>query len=226
MVQSVSDNIIVSSLSLVCFVGGAKIGNIQLSADFPNVVSFIAVDSGADHLLAAGLKPAAVIGDFDSISDLARDTFADVLCLVCEQNTTDFEKALTRVDAPAILAVGFTGGRIDHVLAVLNIMARYPNKPVLLVDDDDVSFIANCAGTELTLPAGCRVSLMPLARVTVTATGLRWPLKDFAMHPAGQVSPSNEATGQPMTVQANGPLLITLPRAHLKAALKAVVRVE
>jgi thiamine pyrophosphokinase len=226
MVQSVDDNIIVSSLSLVCFVGGAKIGNIQLSADFPNVVSFVAVDSGADHLLAAGLKPAAVIGDLDSISDLARDTFADVLCHISEQDTTDFEKALIRVNAPAILALGFTGGRLDHVLAVLNVMARYPDKAVVLADVDDVSFLAKPNGTELMLPVGCRVSLMPLDNVKVTTTGLRWPLCDRAMHPAGQVSPSNEAIGGPVTVQTNGPLLITLPRAHLSAALIAVVRAE
>lgn len=221
------DNIIiVSGLNLVCLVGGAEIGNVSLSADFPFVDSFVGVDSGADHLLAAGIRPAAVIGDLDSLSEQARAAFDDLLCHILEQDTTDFEKALSRVAAPAILAVGFTGGRIDHALAVLNVMARYAGKAVVLVDQYDVSFIAKPGETQISLPAGCRVSLMPMAGIVVTATGLRWPLKDMEMHPAGATSASNEAASDLVSVHTDGPLLITLPRAHLQAALKAVVHAE
>ncbi|WP_373636676.1 thiamine diphosphokinase [Yoonia sp. BS5-3] len=216
--------IIVSSDKPVCLVGGAKIENSSFSADFPFVNSFVAVDGGADHLLRSGITPAAVIGDLDSISDQARATFADQLCHISEQETTDFEKALIRVAAPAVLAVGFTGGRIDHSLAVLNVMARYPERAVLLADPDDVSFIARSDGTDLTLPAGCRISLMPLADLSVTATGLEWPLHDMALAPAGKTSASNAAVGGPIHVQTGGPLLITLPRAHLPEALQAVFR--
>lgn len=217
-------DIIVSSVNLVCLVGGAKIGNVQLSADFPFADNFVAVDAGADHLLAAGVRPAAVIGDLDSLSAQSRSAFGEQLCLISEQDTTDFEKALTRVAAPVILAVGFTGGRIDHALAVLNVMARYADKAVVLVDDDDASFIAKPGVTEMALPAGCRVSLMPLADIVVTATGLRWPLNDRVLSPTGVVSASNEASGDPVRIAADGPLLVTLPRAHLQAALKAAVR--
>ncbi len=219
-------NTIVSSNNLICLVGGAKIENLSLSADFPFVDSFVGVDGGADHLLDAGLAPAAVIGDLDSLSDLARATFAAVLCHISEQETTDFEKALIRVAAPAVLALGFTGGRIDHGLAVLNVMARYPERAILLVDQDDVSFIAKRDGTDLTLPAGCRISLMPLADVRVTASGLRWPFADMCLAPAGKTSSSNAAAGGPIHIETDGPLLITLPQAYLQTALKAAARVE
>ncbi len=71
------------------------------------VDAFVGVDGGADHLLAAGVTPAAVIGDLDSLSDLARATFAEQTYHIAEQETTDFEKALTRIDAARVLAVGF-----------------------------------------------------------------------------------------------------------------------
>lgn len=221
-----TSDIIVSSHSLVCLVGGAKIGNISLLADFPFVDSYVAVDGGADHLLAAGVNPVAVIGDMDSISDQARATFADILCHIPEQETTDFEKALACVVAPAILAVGFTGGRIDHTLAVLNVMARYPQSAVLLVDELDVSFLAHPKGTTLTLPKGCRISMMPLAEVSLSVSGVQWPLTDRAVAPTGSNSASNAAMGGPVHVQADGPLLITLPQTHLQTALKAVARAE
>lgn len=221
-----TDDIIVSSNNLICLVGGAMIGDLSLSADFPFVDSFVAVDGGADHLLAAGIDPVAVIGDLDSISDQARATFADVLCHISEQETTDFEKSLARVTAPAILAIGFTGGRIDHTLAVLNVMARCPDSPVVLMDPCDVSFLANPQGTTLHLPAGCRISMMPLAETSLSVSGVRWPLTDRVVSPTGSNSASNEATGGPVHIQADGPLLITLPQPHLQIALKAVARAE
>ncbi|MEO0930900.1 MAG: thiamine diphosphokinase [Pseudomonadota bacterium] len=221
-----TSDIIVSSDSPVCFVGGGAIGNGQFATDFSNIDCFIGVDGGADHLLYAGIKPAAVIGDLDSLSDEAAATFADILCHVAEQDTTDFEKALMRVSAPLIFAIGFTGGRIDHMLGVLNVMARYASKRVLLVDDADVSFVMMRALDDLILPAGTRVALMPLADVVVSATGLQWSLSDFAMHPVGKTSGSNAATGEAMNIRTNGPLLVTVPRAHLQIAATAVVRAE
>lgn len=219
-------DIIVSSDSPVCFVGGAKIAEMSLTSAFPNIDCYIGVDGGGDHLLAQGIRPAAVIGDLDSLSKIATATFADVLCHVAEQETTDFEKALMRVRAPLIIAVGFTGGRIDHGLGVLNVMARYAQIPVLLVDEDDVSFVLTDALDNLVLPAGTRVSLMPLAQVVVTATGLRWPLSEFAMHPTGKTSGSNAATGAPISMRSTGPILVTLPRMHLPIAETAVVRAK
>ena len=207
--------IIVSDDKPVCLVGGAKIEKHSLSADFPFVNKFVGVDSGADKLLSAGVQPAAVIGDLDSISAQARATFADVVCHISEQETTDFEKALTRVVAPVVLALGFTGGRTDHSLAVLSVMARHSDRAVVLVDADDASFMAKPAGTDVSLPAGTRISLMPLADVTVTATGLRWPVVDMALAPAGKTSSSNEASGGPIHVQTSGPLLITLSLIHI-----------
>jgi len=219
-------DIIVSSDSPVCFVGGGEISQAPLDTVFPSVSSFVGVDGGADHLLDAGISPAAVIGDFDSLSDRARATFSDVLCHVAEQETTDFEKALMRVEAPLIYAVGFTGGRLDHTLGVLNVMARYSDRSVLLVDDQDVSFVLSRSLDNLLMPAGARISLMPLDNLRVTATGLRWPLEDFEMHPARRTSGSNAATGDPISVLTNGPLLVTLSRAHLASAETAAAHAK
>lgn len=216
---------IVSVSKPVCLVGGAPIAQNSISAVFPFVSAFIGVDGGADHLLDAGISPAAVIGDLDSLSDKARATFADVLCAVAEQATTDFEKALTRVDAPAVLALGVTGGRIDHMLSVLNVMARHADRAVLLVDADDVSFLAPVGRCVLDLPPDSRISLMPIGRAKVSVSGVVWPFENQLMTPAGFTSPSNQVKDG-VVVETDGPVLITLPQACLPQALKAAVRAE
>lgn len=217
-------NPIVSSSNLICLVGGASLGRNTISSVFHLVDAFVGVDGGANHLLQAGVTPAAVIGDLDSLSPAARATFADVLHHIPEQATTDFEKALTRVAAPAILALAFTGGRMDHGLSVLNVMARYPARAVILVDDDEVCFMAQTGRTRMELAADTPLSIMPVAPVRVTVGGVVWSFDNQMMSPDGFTSPSNAASGGPVTLDTDGPVLVTLPRAQLQIALKAAVR--
>lgn len=217
---------IVSSSSLICLVGGAPISAHAIEAVFNDVEAFIGVDSGADHLLAASVVPAAVVGDLDSLSDQARATFAAQLWHVDDQSTTDFEKALSRVDAPSVLALGFTGGRMDHVLSVLNVMARSADRAILLTDDHDVCFVAPLGETRFDAPQGTRISVMPLGRADVSLAGVVWPFADQTMTPDGFTSPSNAASGGQVTLHTDGPVLVTLPRAFLPTALQAAARAE
>jgi len=223
-VQSLSNKPIVASDKPVCLVGGARIAKDAISAVSTHAGAFVGVDAGADHLLAADVRPAAVIGDLDSLSDQARATFQTCLFEVTEQSTTDFEKALTRVAAPMVLGLGFTGGRLDHSLSVLNVMARHVQRAILLIDRDDVSFVAPLGQVAFYLPHGTRVSIMPLGAATVTVTGVRWPFAEMVMAPNGFTSPSNAALGGRISLQTDGPVLITLPQAHLQTAMPASAR--
>ena len=75
----------------------------------------VAADGGAATALEAGRVPDLVIGDFDSLPHSTGESLPkDRLLHVTEQDSTDFEKCLARITAPLILALGFTGARIDH----------------------------------------------------------------------------------------------------------------
>ncbi len=217
---------IVSRSTAVCLVGGAPIADDAISAVFSHVSGFVGVDGGANHLLRAGIAPLYVIGDLDSLSDQARATFDDRLCHVSEQSTTDFEKALVRVDAPLLLCIGFTGGRMDHILSVLNVMAQHAQRAIVLIDDHDVSFVARQGQTVFQATEATRISIMPIAAATVTATGLVWNFSDTLMTPDGFTSPSNAAVGGDVAIETDGPVLVTLPRALLPTALQAASRAE
>ncbi|MFD1809456.1 thiamine pyrophosphokinase [Gemmobacter lanyuensis] len=70
----------------------------------------VAADGGADRALALGVRPAAVIGDFDSISAAAKAQLQGAQMLhLAEQETTDFDKALRSIRAPMVLALGVMG---------------------------------------------------------------------------------------------------------------------
>ena len=132
--------------------------------------TLIAADSGADHLAAMRLDPCAVIGDMDSIADPERWRASPATFVhLAEQDTTDFEKCLYATEAPFYLAVGFTGLRIDHTLAVFNALLRYPLKRIVLIGEHDVSALAPPGETlRLALTPGARVSIYPLRPVTAT----------------------------------------------------------
>lgn len=193
----------------VTLLGGGEVAAEAFHAALQLAPCLVAADSGADRALALGQEPESVIGDLDSLSASARDLLGDRLLRIGEQETTDFEKALTRISAPLVLALGFSGGRMDHALAALSVLVRHPDRRCLLIGPEDFAF---AAPPQLTLPtrAGDRVSLFPMGPCQAQATGLRWPLEGIAFAPDGRIGTSNEATG-PITLDVVGPMLVILP---------------
>jgi hypothetical protein len=120
---------IVDSLQGVTLVGGGPVSAIALAKARALAPGIVGADSGADRLLRLGVTPEAVIGDMDSLSAVARARLADRLFPIAEQDTTDFDKALRLIAAPFVLGLGFAGARADHGLAVLNTLARHPDRP-------------------------------------------------------------------------------------------------
>lgn len=182
----------------------------------------VAADGGAATALQHGHTPKLVIGDFDSLPHFATEVLtSDQLLQVPEQDSTDFEKCLARIEAPVILALGFAGLRLDHELAVYNTLVRYPAKRCLVVGEHDVVFHAP-PRLHLDLEIGQRLSLFPLGAVSGTSKGLKWPIVGLAFAPDGRVGTSNTVTGPvDLSFDADG-MLVILPRVALGAALKAL----
>lgn len=205
----------------VTLIGGGPFSpdDLALSLSLGPVIA--AADGGADSALAHGLVPQAVIGDFDSLSEAARKAIpADHLHRVTEQDSTDFEKCLTRIAAPLVLAVGFSGARQDHFLAALNALARRIGPPCILIAGADVITLCPPA-LALDLPAGTRVSLFPMGACRGTSTGLDWPIDGLDFAPGGRIGTSNKASGRVSLTMA-GPMLLCLPRDCLGVLACAV----
>lgn len=215
---------IVQSTDGVTLVGGGPVSQAELRLATARAPRILAADGGADRALAAGYTPEAVVGDFDSISDRAKATLgAARLFPIREQMTTDFDKALRSVDAPFTLALGFTGARVDHGLAVFNSLVRHGDRRCLVIGPRDVIFHAPPRLT-LAMKHGDRLSLFPMAPVTGRSTGLEWPIDGLAFAPAGQIGTSNRVTASIVQLDMDGPgMLVILPRARLDAALRSLL---
>lgn len=216
---------IVQSPVGVTLVGGAPFSKAALVLAMARAPRLVAADSGADRLLALGLEPEAVIGDFDSISAAARAALGPGrLHPIAEQDTTDFDKALRSVAAPFVLALGFAGARMDHGLAVLNALVRHRDRVCVVIGPKDVVFHVPPV-LDLTLRVGDRFSLFPLAAVQGQSDGLRWPIDGLAFAPDATIGTSNEVSAPQVRLRMGGPgMLAILPRARLDAVLSGLLQ--
>ena len=206
-------------------VGGGPVDPADLSAMRERAPVIVATDGAADWLARHGVMPDIVIGDMDSIGDLAawQASTAEVR-VIAEQDTTDFEKCLYSLSAPFFIGLGFLGGRMDHTLAVFHALLRHPEKRVLLVSLDEAAMLVPAAETlRLDIAAGDRVSLFPLLPVTGTVSrGLTWPIEGLRMSPGRQIGTSNSASAPRVEIAFDGPgALLMLERKNLATLLAA-----
>ncbi|MCR8825940.1 thiamine diphosphokinase [Pseudosulfitobacter koreensis] len=183
----------------------------------------VAADGGALLALQAGVMPDAVIGDFDSLPQDARAQIPpERLYHIAEQSSTDFDKALRSIAAPLVIAVGFTGARVDHQLAAFHVLMAHASRPCIVLGKHEVIF--HCP-PDLSLPvaAGDVVSLFPMRQVTGRSTGLQWPIDGLAFDPMRLIGTSNRATG-PVKLWMDGPgMLCIAPRRILPALVGALI---
>jgi thiamine pyrophosphokinase len=179
----------------------------------------LAADGGADHLARVGLRPVAVVGDLDSISESTRSWLGDDLMIERpDQDRTDLDKALEyafenlRVQEITVLAA--TGGRVDHDLGNLGLLARLALGPRLVFEGDSHRLLAIRGDVRLDAVPGETWSFWsydPTTRVTVG--GVRWPIDNAAVDAGNRPSISNEATHNEVRVRAEGGAVIVM-RQH------------
>jgi thiamine pyrophosphokinase len=215
---------IVYSPDPITLVGGGEATPQDLAEALTLAPLCVAADGGAGLALQWGVDLAAVIGDFDSLSsaDLARIPAARCH-RITEQESTDFDKALSRIAAPVVLGVGFLGGRMDHQLAAFHTLAVRCERPCILIGQEEVVCLAP---PEVSLPtqAGDVVSLFPLAPVSGESDGLHWPIQGLAFDPMTRIGTSNRAEG-PVHLRMDAPaMLLILPRRIMPALVSTLAQ--
>ena len=176
----------------------------------------IAVDSGADHLARIGLRAAAVIGDLDSLSRQTRSWLGEeTLIHRPDQDRTDLDKALQYVfdelGAAGVTVLAALGGRTDHEIGNLGLLARHAMGEGLVFEADDHRVLAVKGDTVLASREGETWSFWtydPAVRVTIE--GVRWPLNDTAISVGDRPSISNEAVADEIQVHAQGGSVVVM----------------
>jgi thiamine pyrophosphokinase len=183
----------------------------------------IGADGGARAAAPLALPLHQIIGDFDTLTASEVEEFAArgvrVERLPHEKDATDTEIALlTALDAGAteiviLGALGSSGGRSDHALGTISLLAHPRARGVklsLLDVTSRIQLLVAPARCSISARPGAIVSLVPWgADARVTTEGLRWPLRNELLTSGSTRGLSNESLGD-LTIELHeGALLVS-----------------
>ena len=166
----------------------------------------IAADAGARHAREWGWPIHLVIGDLDSLdadaARMAREAGIPVVTAPTAKDETDLELALGRAlatDARSIVIAAALGGRTDHLLANVLLLARpdLRGRDVIIADGAETVRLLRSAAGESSVALygapGDLLSLLPLggAAEGVSTEGLLYPLAAETLYPGQARGVSN-----------------------------------
>lgn len=180
----------------------------------------IAVDGGLRHLEQLNLSPHLLIGDLDSVKlsalKKAETAGVEILRYPIEKNESDLELATLealRRGFNEILITGTSGGRIDHILACLAILAMPDLQKVKAKIIDGASTVYYIKEHfELDTEVGDLISLQAWGEGVdgLNTSGLKWELNNASLHPWGALGLSNLAIQNRITISLkSGQLYLT-----------------
>ena len=190
--------------------GSFPMGAVPLEA-LRRAARVVCCDGAADKLLAAGMEPLWIVGDGDSVSAEARVRFASRCVCVAEQDTNDLSKAFRFCLSQGwrdILVLGATGGREDHTLGNLSLLADFAREADVRLLTDFGFFTPLTESAKLESVAGQQVSLVACdVGMRVSAEGLKYPVCDLPLSRWWQGT-LNEACGASFEVSFDEGVLL------------------
>jgi thiamine pyrophosphokinase len=176
----------------------------------------IAVDGGADHVHALGLKPHAIIGDMDSIREdpWPEDKGIRRIRLSSDKDKCDGELAVEWAfehGCSKVLLLAAWGGRVDQALGNCALLMRYSEK--LALWDHGILVVAMIAGQESILPvaAGTAVSIISVQPGThIRTDGLTYGLNGEPFRSATHGISNTAMTARPVVSVVDGVALVCM----------------
>lgn len=205
-----------------CLVVGA--GEIQdykaVSALLRPDAFVICADGGLGHCRPMDLRPHLLVGDLDSL-ETAPPAGVEQVTLSPDKDYTDSYHAAQEAMARGhrrLLLTGMLGGRLDHTLANIGLLAHLAEQGADALLTDGICELRALAGSgELLLPRrpDCYFSLLALEPCRgVTILGGKYPLQGYPLSPSDPRAISNEFRDGDVTIlQQSGTLVVlTQPR--------------
>ncbi|MCB1756141.1 MAG: thiamine diphosphokinase [Gammaproteobacteria bacterium] len=199
-------------------------------ADYPALSQLIlpdddivCVDGGLRHADALERTPRVVIGDMDSIEQARLREIADrveVLRYPAEKDETDLEIALHWVASAGFdraLIAGISGGRLDHTLANIHLLARHEWRFELCFwEQGQYAWLINGGqSVQLDTHSGFTLSLLPLSETVtgISTRGMQYPLSNARLAFGSTRGISNVVLQSPaaVSVQSGKLLVIVTP---------------
>jgi len=185
----------------------------------------LAADGGADLCLAWGWPVDAVVGDMDSVDAVVRGQLeaqgTPFVVSPVEKDETDLELALRLAlarGATELVIAGAVGGRIDHTLGNIALLAlpALAHVPTCVVDGGQTIWLVR---DRLTVPGqpGDTLSLVPFGSDAhgVSVSGVRWPLRQADLPLGPSLSISNRMTADQTEISVQAGMVLAV---HIQAS--------
>jgi len=208
------------SNEMVVVVAGGEPPDAASARGVPAGAAVVAADRGLEHALALGLTVAVAVGDFDSASPAAvaavEQAGARIERHPAAKDATDLELALDialALTPERVLVLAGVGERLDHLLAVLLLIAA-PRYAGVEIDARIGRSLTHVVRDERALQGtpGELVSLVPMhgpAR-DVRTEGLVYPLVGETLEPGSTRGVSNELAAPTARVTVGGGTLLAV----------------
>jgi thiamine pyrophosphokinase len=156
-----------------------------------------------------------------------------------DQETTDFAKCLSLIDAQAIdiatsphrkldvVVLGSLGGRVDHGLSQLHhlYMASQDTSlrigEIILLTPESITFLLHKGYNKIYTPLGKgflaeNIGIVPVGRPAVISTkGLEWDVSNWETEFGGRISTSNHIKSDIVEIETTERVVFTIELAHL-----------
>jgi thiamine pyrophosphokinase len=231
-------NVPVVTPCVVVVTGAADLPAAAVKAIPPGAV-VIAADGALDHALAAGLAPAGLVGDLDSVTKAGlawAKAHATIDRHPVDKDRTDTELALAMaadLNPDRLILIG-DGDRLDHQLAAIGALGDPVLTSVPVVEGwwgrHRLRVVHGPGQAVVDVDVGATISLLalhgPCAGVGIS--GVRWPLVAADLAPLVGLGVSNVATERRVELRVSSGVLTAIvtdppPRAR-RSRTKAAAR--
>ncbi len=200
-------------MTKVCCIFGAGDFN-GLNEAVPDNAFVVAADAGLEAARSCGIEPDLVIGDFDSLGYMPKA--ANVKKLPVEKDATDMAEAVgagLERGCSEFRLYGATGGRLDHTLANIQLIAHLSKigKEVFIYGNGFFLTAITARGIRISGKVGNTVSVFSLTERSdgVTLRGLKYPLENYTLLNTVALGVSNEFSEENAEISVgDGTLLI------------------
>ncbi|MDD8049341.1 MAG: thiamine diphosphokinase [Thomasclavelia sp.] len=174
-------------------------------------LEYVGVDHGIDYLYEMGIKPTVAIGDFDSLKHQEILENLDTITLPTIKDETDLEAAIMYLEDNRftdITVYGTTGGRLDHFMAVISILAKYPELKIKVIDKQNKIQLLNTGRTKIYKNNYKYFSLFALENTNISISGAAYQLDNYLLRVEDPLCVSNQIKDEYAIIENNKNIIL------------------
>lgn len=178
-------------------------------------IDYIAVDNGVVHLIHQNIRPLFVIGDLDSLENYQLLNDYEIKIHPAIKDDTDTALAVKeaiQLGYDEIDIYGVTNKRLDHFMAVLCLLRKYPDIKITIYDEYNKIYLLRKGHHIIKKNSYKYFSLFSYIPTAVTLKNCHYPLDQYILEPNDPLCVSNQMNDDFANITVNENILLIQSR--------------